>query len=138
MHRYLSNNRRTFSRSLQATFTKKEASQVVFLGVNVNIEESDVSDMLETTRAWHLDEIPSWHFLTGSREVLAPIWKDYGVSATYSHDTSSIMHTSGTFLIDPLGQKRWYVSTPFSDNTDLALPLSDLLLKHIREILREV
>lgn len=114
-----------------------EAKQVVFLGVNVNIEASAVSDVLETTYAWRLGEIPDWHFLTGSLDALEPIWKDYGVSAAHNPDGHSMMHTPGTFLIDPSGQKRWYISTPFSgeSGTDLSLPLSELLLKHIREIL---
>jgi hypothetical protein len=49
------------------------------------------------------------------------------------------MHTPGTFLIDSLGEQRWYISTilPGEPDTVLALPLSDLLLKHIREILDE-
>jgi protein SCO1 len=117
----------------------EQAKKVVFLGVNVNVEAGAVADMLETTRAWHLDEIPSWHLLTGSQAALAPVWKDYGVSAVHSHDGNPIMHTPGTFLIDPSGQKRWYISTllPGEGNTDLtlSLSLSDLLLKHIREIL---
>ena len=114
-----------------------EAKQVVFLGVNVNLEGNTIADILETSRAWHLDEIPSWHFLTGSREELEPVWNDYGVSATPSPDGHSIMHTPGTFLIDPSGQKRWYISTPFSGNTDTeqTLPLSELLLNRISEIL---
>jgi protein SCO1 len=118
---------------------ENEAKQVVFLGVNVNVEESDVSDVLETTHSWYLDEIPSWHFLTGSPEVLQTVWKDYGVSATHSHNSDAIMHTPGTFLIDPQGQKRWYISTivPGEADSDLALPLSDLLLNHIREMLAE-
>jgi len=116
-----------------------EAKQVVFLGVNVNIEASAVADILETTHAWRLDEIPGWHFLTGSRDSLEPVWKDYGVAAEHNPDERSMMHTPGTFLIDPSGQKRWYISTPFSgeSNIDLTLPLNELLLKHIREILRE-
>ena len=115
-----------------------EANEVTFLGVNVNVEASAVAYILETTHAWRLDEIPSWHFLTGSRDSLEPVWKDYGVSVTYNPDGNSIMHTPGTFLIDPLGQKRWYISTPFSEESvkDLTLPLSELLLKHIREILQ--
>jgi protein SCO1 len=123
-------------REVYRQLNQHEAKQVVFLGVNVNVEESAVSDVLETTHAWHLDEIPDWHFLTGSHEVLEPVWKDYGVSATHSPDRNSIMHTPGTYLIDQLGQKRWYISTPFfSGDADLTLPLSELLLKHIREIL---
>jgi len=115
-----------------------EAKQVVFLGVNVNVEANTVADILESTQAWRLDEIPSWHFLTGSQDTLEPVWKDYGVSASHSPDGHSIMHTPGTFLIDLYGQKRWYISTPFSEEgvRDLTLPLSELLLKHIREILQ--
>lgn len=52
-------------------------------------------------------------YLTGSREVLEPVWKDYGVSAALSHEGNAITHTPGTYLIHPLGQKRWYISTPF-------------------------
>jgi protein SCO1/2 len=126
-------------REVYRQLNQNEATQVVFLGVNVNVEESTVSDALETTHTWRLDEIPSWHFLTGSHEVLEPVWKDYGVAAVHNSDGNSIMHTPGTFLIDPLGQKRWYISTPFSveGDSEIALPLSDLLVSHIREILSE-
>ena len=123
-------------REVYRELSQNEASQVVFLGVNVNVEESDITDVLETTHAWRLDEIPSWHFLTGNHEVLEPVWKDYGVSATHSHETSAIMHTPGTFLIDKSGQQRWYVSPPpAGDPGKLSLPLSGLLLRYIREIL---
>ena len=123
-------------REVYRQLTEDEAKQVVFLGVNVNVEESAVSDVLESTHAWRLDEIPDWHFLTGSHEVLEPVWKDYGVSATNGHDSSAIMHTPGTFLVDKSGQQRWYVSPPpASDGAELSLPLSELLLKYIREIL---
>ena len=116
-----------------------EAKQVVFLGVNVNVEANTVADVLETTHAWHLDEIPSWHFLTGSHDALEPVWKDYGVAAAHNPDGHSMMHTPGTFLIDLSGQKRWYISTPFSveGNAEIALPLSDLLVSHIRKIVSE-
>jgi cytochrome oxidase Cu insertion factor (SCO1/SenC/PrrC family) len=113
-----------------------EVSQVVFLGVNVNVEESTVEDVSEATHTWRLDEISSWHFLTGTHEVLEPVWKDYGAAAAHSLDGNSIMHTPGTFLIDQFGQKRWYISTPFSNEAvDLTLPLSELLLKRIHELL---
>ncbi|SRR6266508_3102678 len=126
-------------RKAHQQLNQNEASRVVFLGVNVNVEANAVADILETTHAWHLDEIPSWHFLTGSREVLEPVWKDYDITVAPSPDGNSIMHTPGTFLIDPSGQKRWYVSTVYSEgeNTEQVLPLNELLVKHIREILRD-
>jgi protein SCO1 len=123
-------------REVYRQLNQNEAKQVVFLGVNVNVEESDVSYVLESTHAWRLDEIPDWHFLTGSHELLEPVWKDYGVSATHIHESSAIMHTPGTFLIDKAGQQRWYVSPPpGGDLGKLSLPLSELLLKYIWEIL---
>ena len=126
-------------REVYRQLNSDEGTQVVFLGVNVNVEESTVADVLETTHAWHLDEIPSWHFLTESHEVLEPVWNDYGVAAIQSHDGNPIVHTPGTFLIDQVGKQRWYISTPFSaeDSSELTLPLSGLLVKHIREILRD-
>jgi protein SCO1/2 len=122
-------------REVYRQLNQEEATQVVFLGVNVNVEASAISDRLETTRAWHLDEIPSWHLLTGNPDALEPVWRDYGVSAMHSSDDRSIMHTPGTFLIDPSGHKRWYLSTPFFGESE-TLPLSELLLRHIREILQ--
>ena len=126
-------------REVYRQLDQNEAGQIVFLGINVNLEANTVSDVLETTRAWRLDEIPNWHFLTGDRDSLEPVWKDYGVSAAPNSDGHSIMHTPGTFLIDSLGQKRWYISTPFSveNGAEETLPLSELLVNHIREILRD-
>ena len=117
---------------------QNEASQVVFLGVNVNVKTNAVADVLETTHAWHMDEIPSWHFLTGKAEALEPVWKDYDITVQPLPNGSGIMHTPGTFLIDPSGRERWYISTVYSEgeNTEQVLPLSDLLVKYIREILR--
>ena len=109
-----------------------EAKQVAFIGVNVNAEANQVADVAEITKTWHLEEIPSWHFLTGNHEELATVWKAYGVAVAPSTEGNEIMHTPGVFLIDPAGQKRWYISTPYS--TDLTLPLGELLLKHIREL----
>ncbi len=116
-------------------FDQIEASHVTFIGVNVNVEANKVADVSEITKTWHLQEIPSWHFLTGSHEELESIWKEYGVAVAPSSDGKEIMHTPGVFLIDPSGQKRWYISTPYS--TDLTVPLSELLVTHIRELLGE-
>ena len=116
-----------------------EASQVAFIGVNVNIEANAITDVYEITKSWRLEEIPSWHFLTGSREELEPVWKAYAIAVEPLPDGNAIMHTPGVFLIDPSGQKRWYLSTVYSEgeNAEQVLPLSDLLVKHLGEILRE-
>ena len=120
-------------------FDRNEADQVAFIGINVNNEANTIADVYEITKTWHLDEVPIWHFLTGSRQDLEAVWKDYRIAVAPDADGNEIMHTPGVFIIDPSGQKRWYISTPFSEprDTELALPLDELLVKHVREILRE-
>lgn len=112
-----------------------EATSVVFIGINVNLEANMVADVLATTKKWRLDEIPTWHFLTGSAEELEPVWQAYDIMVIPEQD--EIQHTPGVFLIDPTGQKRWYVSTPFDEtgSAQWTAPLSDLLVKHIQELL---
>lgn len=116
---------------------QRDADQVVFLAVNVNIHANTVSDVVQATQRWHLDEIHSWHFLTGDPEELESVWKGYGVAAEAIAGSDEIMHTPGVFLIDPGMQQRWYISTPYSTegNAEPALPLSELLVEHIAEIL---
>jgi len=118
--------------------TPGETSQVVFIAVNVNVHANMNSDVLIATQKWHLDEIPSWHFLTGSEEELTPLWNAYGV-ASVPQEIGDIIHTPGVFLIDKDQQKRWYISTPYSEdgNAESTLPLSELLVNHIREILKD-
>ena len=120
-------------------FDRNEANQVAFIGININNEANAVADVYEITKTWRLEEIPSWHFLTGSRQDLEVIWRDYGIAVAPNPDGTEIMHTPGVFLIDPSGQKRWYISTPLSElrDTELALPLNELLVKRVREILGE-
>lgn len=115
----------------------EESGQIVFLGINVNVEASEVVDVYQITQSWRLDEIPTWHFLTGDPAELEQVWQEYNV-AVHLQD-GGLVHTPGTYIIDLSGQKRWYISTPFSasDNPEFALPLNELLVGHIREILNE-
>jgi len=116
-----------------------DVSQVVFLGVNVNVEANSPQDMLKFTREYGLDRIPTWHFLTGNAEELEPVWKAYDI-AVLVREEGEIVHTPGVFLIDQRGQKRWYISTPLSNEEAAATwtgpSLSDLLLKQIRQLIQ--
>jgi len=116
-----------------------EAGSVVFVGINVNVEANTVGDVLATTQNWRLDEIGSWHFLTGTEDQLRPIWEAYDVTVYPAPEgEGELVHTPGVFLIDQSGVMRWYVSTPFDDLGTPAWtqPLSELLVKHIGELLR--
>jgi len=123
---------------LRATYQQfsDQANAVVFLGVNVNLEANRPEDVMATTKKWHLDEIPNWHFLTGSGQELEPVWKAYDV-AVLPQEGGEILHTPGVFLIDQNGQERWYISTPFDESgtPSWTAPLSELLVKRIQEVL---
>lgn len=114
----------------------EQASSVAFLGVNVNLDANRPEDVMATTKKWRLDEIPTWHFLTGTAEELEPVWKAYDV-AVLSQEGGEILHTPGVFLIDQSGQKRWYISTPFGEAgaSHTTAPLSELLTRRILELL---
>lgn len=109
---------------------------VTFIGVNVNLQANTVADVLATTQRWRLDEVPAWHFLTGSQAELEPVWQAYNV-AVLPTEGGALMHTPGVYLIDQQGQKRWYVSVPFDETGGSSglTPLSELLVQHIQELL---
>ena len=115
-----------------------QADAVIFLGININREASQVDDVMAATEEWHLDEIPTWHYMTGSAEELEPVWIAYD-AAVVPQEGGEIMHTPGVFLIDQNGEKRWYISTPFDESgtPQAAAPLSEILMKRIRELLKE-
>lgn len=115
-----------------------DSAAVIFLGVNVNVQANTVADVMATTQQWLLDEIPTWHFLTGSAAELEPVWQAYQVGVTPTEE-GDILHTPGVYLIDQHGQKRWYISVPFGQSGGAAgfPPLSDLLGQRIEELLRE-
>jgi cytochrome oxidase Cu insertion factor (SCO1/SenC/PrrC family) len=110
----------------------------IYLSVNVNEKANTLEDVTLASQKWHLDEIKTWHFLTGSSARLEPIWKAYNIEVQASSDPNGeLLHTMGVYLIDKNGQLRWYISTPFVDaNTPApSLPLNELLTKHIQELL---
>lgn len=125
--------------------SESQKEQVVFLGVNVNSQTSTVDDVSKTTLAWRLDQIPQWHFLTGEIELLESVWKDYNISVTarITEDQTThtqLVHTPGTYIIDSLGQIRWYVSTPYdsSSQAEWIPPLYEILIKHIKTLSQEL
>jgi len=130
----------TAAQLLQAyqKLNRSEVDQIVFLGVNVNVRFNSVSDAMDTTQRWHLDQIPNWHFLTGNAEELMPVWSAFGVSVN-PQSSGEIMHTPGVFLIDQNGQERWYISTPYDQYgaSQGTAPLGDLIVEHLRELLKE-
>ena len=117
--------------------TAEERQQVALLGVNVNVDANTVEDVAAASREWRLDEIPAWHFLTGSPEELREVWQAYPIEVHPDPEGDAISHTSGVFLIDAQGNLRWYVSVPLEDPAWDGPRLAEILVLRVRELLGE-
>jgi protein SCO1/2 len=115
--------------------------EVVFLGVNVNRNFNKPEDAAAFTSQERLEEIPTWHFLTGTPEQLERVWAAYSIQVIppKEPDEEDFDHTPGVFIIDQNGNKRWYISTPLLEE-GLVSPwtgprLGEILAMRIRELL---
>lgn len=128
-------------RQAHASLAPAQAESVVFLAVNVNTEANRIEDVQAAMEKWRLGEITNFHFLTGSESELTPVWEAYDVTVYPApEEDGELIHTPGVFLIDRRARTRWYVSSPFDEQGNTAegfATLSDLLVKRIRELLRE-
>ena len=126
-------------RTAYGSLSGSEAASVVFLAVNVNLDANRTADTGAATESWQLNEIPSFHFLTGAEAQLRPVWEAYDIAVYRPREGGELVHTPGVFLIDQRGNKRWYVSTPMdaAGNPLESAPLSELLLRHMRSLLEE-
>ena len=120
----------------------ERGEDAAFLAVNVNAR----ANVAVGTQRWGMEGLTGWHFLTGSREELEPVWKAYYVEAEagpkpWKPDEQA--HTPGVYVIDQAGRLRWYISVPFQvpfrGGADGAiwqgLPLAEVLHDRVLELL---
>lgn len=113
-----------------------DSAKVAFVAFNANSKKTAVDDVMAATKKWALEEIPSWHFLTGTLEELKAVWTAYGMHASGDPKPGrphELQHSPAVFVIDSRGHRRWYLSTNFEG----APPLNALLVKHVRTLLEE-
>ena len=114
----------------------KDAANVAFLAFNANDEKTSVDDVAAATKKWGVDEIPTWHFLTGSPESLRAVWNAYGMlgSGPSKRDKpDEKTHSVIIYVIDQSGRRRWAISTDLAN----ASPPSALIVKHVKALLAE-
>ncbi len=114
----------------------EDAAKVAFLAFNANDERTSIEDVMAATRKWGVDEIPAWHFLTGSAETLRAVWKAYGIAGSSlpkPGKPDEKQHSPAIFIIDQAGERRWYLSTVFEG----APAPSALIVMHVKALLAE-
>ncbi len=113
-------------------------ANVAFLAFNANDEKTSVEEMMGATKKWGVDEIPTWHFLTGSPDELRAVWKSYGMLGSgppKKNLPDEKAHTVVVYVIDRAGRRRWVISNTF--NLENAPPPSALIVKHVKALLAE-
>ena len=118
-------------RHMAATLGER-AGQVSFVGLNTNAQAAAVADVRAASDDWRLTEVPTWRFLTGSAEELAPVWEALHIGVTHAASDHASLHTAGLFLIDPTGRLRWYISTAGMEGS---AALEMLVVSRIAELL---
>jgi protein SCO1/2 len=68
--------------------------------------QTDTSAVLKSYAKHYKPDFRHWLFLTGSREQLAKVWKEFGVTVQ-SAGPGQIQHTALTTLIDRQGVRRF-------------------------------
>jgi cytochrome oxidase Cu insertion factor (SCO1/SenC/PrrC family) len=127
---------------LTAEALGNDAAQVAFVVVNVNPEANSVAQVSAATVRWGAQGLRGWHFLTGSREELEPVYRAYHIGAEgppRPGKADELQHTSGVYIIDQDGNLGWYISTPLIEE-GLVAPwtgprLGEILEARIRELI---
>lgn len=83
-----------------------KASQVAFVGVNVNQYQEKPSELLAFSNQHGLGKLPNWYFLTGSTAALQQVWKNYGI-LVQPNPTGDVVHSSYYYFIDKNGMEQY-------------------------------
>lgn len=92
-----------------------QASQVALVAVTVDPQNDSVDQIRAFSDQRGLTD--EWHFLTGSPDQLAPIWKSYGIFAQALSTPDQIEHSAPVYLIDQSGAERATLPDDFTADT---------------------
>jgi cytochrome oxidase Cu insertion factor (SCO1/SenC/PrrC family) len=82
------------------------SSEVAFVGLNVDPAHARIADVLRFSREHHLEQLPNWHFLTGSAGALRRVWRAYRIVVRPSRN-GDVTHSEAMYFIDRNGLARW-------------------------------
>ena len=82
------------------------SSEVAFVGLNVDPAHARIADVLRFSREHHLEQLPNWHFLTGTAGALRRVWRAYRIVVRPSRN-GDVTHSEAMYFIDRNGLARW-------------------------------
>ncbi len=90
--------------SMQRILEEDNRDDYLLLTITTDPARDTPTKMKAYAQAFHAD-FKRWHFLSGTREALAQVWKEFGV-AVKDLGNGQIQHTNLTTLIDRKGIRR--------------------------------
>ena len=90
--------------SMQRSLEQQRQTDYLLLSITTDPARDDVKTLKSYAALFKTDD-RRWLFLTGQKESLAKIWKDFGVSVRKAPD-GEVQHTALTTVIDRQGVRR--------------------------------
>jgi protein SCO1/2 len=90
--------------SMQRILEEENRDDYLLLTITTDPARDTPAKMKAYAEAFHAG-FQRWHFLSGTRESLAQVWKEFGVMVK-DFGNGQVQHTNLTTLIDPKGIRR--------------------------------
>ena len=90
--------------AIQRALEEGKNDRYLFLSISTDANRDTPEKLKAYADAFKAD-YRRWHFLTGSAQELAPVWKEFGVRVKELSD-GQVQHTNLMTLIDPKGIRR--------------------------------
>jgi len=90
--------------AIQRDLDEAKRDNYLLLSISTDPKRDTPAKLHAYAQAFKAD-LKHWHFLTGSHNVLAEVWKNFGVNVI-DHGNGQIQHTNLTTLIDARGNRR--------------------------------
>ncbi|MGZ8495640.1 MAG: SCO family protein [Candidatus Binatia bacterium] len=90
--------------AIQRALDEEKRENYLLVSISTDPKRDTPAKMKAYAEAFKAD-VKHWHFLTGSQNDLAQVWKSFGVTVK-DHGNGQIQHTNLTTLIDAKGMRR--------------------------------
>ena len=90
-----------------------DASRVAVLAVSIDPKGDTTESVLNFSRVHKM--VDYWHYLMGTHDELAPVWKAYSIYAQPANRSSgTVNHSTGIYFIDKQGHERVFLGDDFT------------------------
>lgn len=90
--------------AIQRALEEKKIKDYQLISITTD-PERDTAPVLKDYAGRYKADLKSWSFLTGSRDELAKVWKEFGVHVI-KNESGQVQHTTFTTLLDRRGNRR--------------------------------